>query len=171
MAGTSTVATVDEILTNRTELMLTLRKNLERAHVRMCNQANAGRTDVQFAKGDWVLFKLQPYRQTTLARRLSQKLARRFYGPFIILERIGAVAYRLQLPATAKIHNVFHVSKLKRFVGDPIAAFQDLLDEFIKQHPLQTPKAILKRQEVLRLEQRFSEFLVQWKGQAPGDET
>lgn len=97
----------------------------------MCNQINTKRTDVQFHQGDWVLLKLQPYRQSSLVRQSSHKLARRFYGPFQIIEHIGAVAYRLQLPPTAKLHNVFHVSKLKKFVGDPNAADHCLPDEFI----------------------------------------
>lgn len=107
----------------------------------------------------------------SLARRSSHKLARRFYGPFQIIERIGAVAYRLQLPISAKIHDVFHVSKLKRFVGDPIAVSHNLPIEFLNQHPLLEPDAILKQREVLKLGRSFKELLVQWKGQSAADAT
>lgn len=171
LRGNSTVAAVDEVLTERAELLSTLQANLKRAQARMANQVNTKRTDIQFQQGEWVWLRLQPYRQVTLARRSSHKLARRFYGPFQIMERIGKVAYRLQLPSTAKLHNVFHVSKLKRFVGDPVAAHRLLPTEFLNQHPLQEPAAILKRREILKLGRNFKEVLVQWKGQLVDDAT
>ena len=111
---------------------------------------NSRRTDVQFKIGDWVLLKLQPYRQESLARRSFHKLARHFYGPFQISERLGAVAYRLILPPTAKLHSVFHVSKLKRFVGDPNIASGFLPEEFLHQHPLRVPESIVTNRRVLK---------------------
>ena len=48
------------------------------------------------------------------------KLSPRFIGPFEILERIGPVAYRLALPPSLDaVHNVFHVSMLRKYVADP----------------------------------------------------
>ncbi|XP_022974918.1 uncharacterized protein LOC111475011 [Cucurbita maxima] len=54
------------------------------------------------------------------------KLSPRFVGPFEILKRIGAVAYRLVLPPTvATVHNVFHVSMLRKYTPDPTHIIED----------------------------------------------
>ncbi|KAL0319963.1 UNVERIFIED_CONTAM: hypothetical protein Sradi_5257800 [Sesamum radiatum] len=55
----------------------------------MKQQADRHRRDLDFSVGDWVLLRLQPYRQLSVQRRASQKLGRRFFGPFRILRRLG----------------------------------------------------------------------------------
>lgn len=115
----SKIASLDEILSKKGEVLQLLKANLARARNRMTQQANRKRTDKTFSEGDWVYLKLQPYRQLSLKQRASQKLSKRYYGPFRILRKIGFVAYELDLPSSARMHPVFHISLLKLCHGQP----------------------------------------------------
>ncbi|XP_042443933.1 uncharacterized protein LOC122029038 [Zingiber officinale] len=82
---------------------------------------------LEFAVGDHVFLRVSPIKGVKRFG-LKGKLAPRFIGPFQILEWIGAVAYRLALPpALAGVHNVFHVSMLRKYVPDPTHVLKDLI--------------------------------------------
>ncbi|TXG60193.1 hypothetical protein EZV62_014766 [Acer yangbiense] len=115
--GSSLVSAVDNLLEDRDAILDELRMHLLCAQQKMKMYADAKRHNLEFVVGDLVFLKLRPYRQRSLAQRRYDKLAARFYGPFKVLARIGKVAYKLELPPTAAIHPVFHVSQLRQALG------------------------------------------------------
>ncbi|KAL0546403.1 hypothetical protein IC582_016311 [Cucumis melo] len=86
---------------------------------RQKSYADVRRKDLEFEVGDKVFLKVAPMRGVLRFERRG-KLSPRFVGPFEILERIGPVAYRLALPPSlSTVHDVFHVSMLRKYVPDP----------------------------------------------------
>jgi hypothetical protein len=141
------------------ELMLKLiQQHLLRAQQRIKSQADKGRTEREFAVGDMVYLKLQPYVQSSVAPRAAHKLSFKFFGPYMILARVGKVAYKLQLPSSATIHPVIHVSQLKRAVGNrPVsAALPDTLSH------IQVPLQALDRRVILRGGKQIQQVLIKW---------
>jgi hypothetical protein len=92
------------------------------------------------------------------------KLGPKFYGPYKVIKRVGEVSYRLQLPAGARIHDVFHVDLLKPFHGEPSAVPAAL-------PPLRHGRACLEPTAVLKcqLARGQQEVLVQWQGKPPAE--
>lgn len=102
--------------TEREEILHQLKGQLLQARARMKKYAGMHRQERSFVIGDLVYLKLQPYRQQTMVLCKKLKLSKRYYGPYKIIQRVGKVAYKLELPATSKIHPVFHVSQLKKVI-------------------------------------------------------
>ncbi|XP_073103956.1 uncharacterized protein [Elaeis guineensis] len=92
---------------------------LQQAQHRMKVQYDKGRQDLSFALGAWVWLRLQPYRQMSIAGLRRTKLTPRYFGPYQVLHLVGSVTYQLALPPNAKLHDIFHVSLLQPYHGDP----------------------------------------------------
>lgn len=74
--------------------------------------------DHEFQVGEKVFLQVKPFK-SSIRYGKGSKLAPRYVGPFEILERMGPIAYCLALPPSlSRIHNVFHVSFLKKYKLD-----------------------------------------------------
>jgi hypothetical protein len=99
------------------EQMLKIKKNLKASQDRQKSYADKNKIHREFKVGDHVFLKVKANR-SSLKLGSCAKLAVRFCGPFEILESIGPVAYMIALPTSMSIHNVFHVSLLKKYIPD-----------------------------------------------------
>ncbi|KAL0534000.1 hypothetical protein IC582_028277 [Cucumis melo] len=96
-----------------------IRARMLTAQSRQKSYANVGCKDLEFEVGDMVFLKVAPMKGVMRFEKKG-KLSPRFVGPFEILKRIGPMAYRLALPPSfSAVHDVFHVSMLRRYVTDP----------------------------------------------------
>ena len=95
-----------------------IRQRLVAAQNRQRKYADQSRRDKEFEKGELVLLKVSPWKGVMRFGKKG-KLSPRFIGPFEVLHRVGKVAYELALPPNLQhIHNVFHVSMLRRYHPD-----------------------------------------------------
>lgn len=134
--------------------------------------ADQQRTDKSFQVGDWVYLKLKPYRQLSAKAIKDHKLSKRFFGPFQTLEKIGPLAYKLDLPPSLRIHPVFHISLLKKHNGETFPSLTPSLSSTFKDHhPIFKLKAILDRRAVQNGPISTEQILVQWEYSLPEEAT
>ncbi|RVW12115.1 V-type proton ATPase subunit G2 [Vitis vinifera] len=119
------------------EKVALIKERLKAAQSRHKSYADHRRRDLEFEVGDHVFLKVSPMKSVMRFGRKG-KLSPRFVGPFEILERVGTLAYKVALPPSlSKVHNVFHVSTLRKYIYDPshvvelepIQIFEDLTYE------------------------------------------
>ncbi|KAK8609334.1 hypothetical protein V6N13_061783 [Hibiscus sabdariffa] len=108
-----------ELIQETEDTVRLIRDRLKQAFDRQKSYADRRRKDIEFAVGDRVFLKVSPWKKVLRFGRKG-KLSPKFIGPYRILERVGTVAYRLELPPQlSRIHNVFHVSMLRQYRPDP----------------------------------------------------
>ena len=143
-----------------------IKKRLLAAQSRQKSYADTRRRDLAFAVGDYVYLKVSPMRGVIRFGKTG-KLAPRYVGPFPILERIGTLAYKVELPEwLSGVHNVFHISQLRKHVHDPDSIVEEAAQENlditpelqVRREPL---KIIGKETKVLR-NKKVHLVKVQW---------
>ncbi|XP_070013614.1 uncharacterized protein [Nicotiana sylvestris] len=156
------VQATEDTMMRRQQMQQLLKDNLTKAQERMKYYADKRRSDREFQVGDMVYLKLQPYRQTSLALRRNLKLRSKYYGPYKILARIDSFAYKLDLSPEFKVHPMFHVSLLKKKIGDRVVVQTTLPITGKDGQFLVKPVAILQRQLIKMNNAVVVRVLVQW---------
>jgi hypothetical protein len=139
-----------------------VRENLRVAQSRQNSYTDHRRRELSFDVGDFVYLKVSPMR--VLCRfKVRGKLTPRFIGPFKILEKRGEVAYQLELPSQLfDVHNVFHVSQLKKCLRVPEEQLPiedlDAKDLSYQEYPVK----ILETSEGVTRNKRIKICKVQW---------
>lgn len=166
--GSSSVDACNDILMTREDMIL-LRKRLIKAQIQMKVNVDGHNRNDDFPIGAWAYVKKQPYRQVSLTDLKYHKLSKCFCRPYLILDKIGSVAYKLSLPPESRIHNVFHCSLLKLHEGPPPTTIEQLPPALVDNHPVVSPLVVLdfQTQMVDGIPTKFA--LVQWRGLLPDD--
>ena len=99
-------------------------------------------------------------------------MAPHYCGPFEILSRIGQVAYQLALPPNLRVHNVFHISVLKKYVHDATHVVNwNVVQVEPEGEFLVEPDCILGRREITLQNRTIGQVKVQWKHLSPEEAT
>jgi hypothetical protein len=106
-----------DLLREMDEQILKIKQNLKAAQDRQKIYVDKGRTHREFKFGDHVFLKGKANKSSLKLGNCS-KLVAHYCGTFEILERIGPMACMISFPASMSVHNVFHVSLLKKYIHD-----------------------------------------------------
>lgn len=148
------------------------KKELQRAQQRQAKYADESRREIQLAEGDRVLLSTENLQLKD--RERTKKLLGKYIGPFIVRRIASKVAYELELPASMKIHPVFHVSKLKPY-RDGAAEWPERKQDDLQRPPpellnedgeeeWEVEKILNRRTRQTGRSGRRVEYLVLWRG-------
>ncbi|XP_073004932.1 uncharacterized protein [Typha latifolia] len=136
------------------------------------DNADNRRRNLDFQVGNMVFLKVSPLKGLIRFGKKG-KLSHRFIGPFEVLERIGEVAYQIALPSRlAKVHNVFHVSMLRKYVpsADHVIDFEPLeIRENLSYE--EQPVEILETQQITLRNRVISFVKILWQNHKPEEAT
>ncbi|CAJ2673060.1 unnamed protein product [Trifolium pratense] len=156
-----------EIVQETTEKIRMIREKMKASQSRQKSYHDKRRKDIEFQEGDHVFLRVTS--TTGVGRALkSRKLTSRFIGPFEILKRVGKVAYRIALPPSlANMHDVFHVSQLRKYVSDPTHVIESDDVQVRDDLTVETVPLRIEGREVKRLRNKeIASVKVVWGGPA-----
>ncbi|GJZ55159.1 hypothetical protein Tco_0610352 [Tanacetum coccineum] len=125
------------------ERIIQIKQRIQTARDRQKSYADLKRKPMEFQVGDKVMLKVSPWKGVVRFGKRG-KLNPRYVGPFKVLKKVGAVAYKLELPQELnRVHNTFHVSNLKKcYSDDPLVVPLEGLQVDDKLHFVEEPVEI-----------------------------
>ncbi|GJU64226.1 putative reverse transcriptase domain-containing protein [Tanacetum coccineum] len=136
-----------------TERIIQIKQRIQTARDRQKSYADLKHKPMEFQVGDKVMLKVSPWKGVVRFGKWG-KLNPRYVGPFKVLKKVGAIAYKLELPQElSRVHNTFHVSNLKKcYYDDPLVVPLEGLQVEDKLHFVEELVEIMDR-EVKQLRQ------------------
>lgn len=143
-----------------------IKERLKTAQSCQKSYSDIRRRDLEFKEDDWVFLKVSPMKGIMRFGKKG-KLSPRYAGPYRIIQRISQVAYKLKLPPEMSlVHPVFHVSMLKKVVGDPSTiVLVEIIEVNEELSYEEVPVAILDRQVRKLRNKEFASVKVLWRNQ------
>ncbi|KAI3751572.1 hypothetical protein L2E82_22662 [Cichorium intybus] len=161
-----------EIITETEAKIKSIREHLRIAQQRQKQYANKRRKPLEFQIGDMVMLKVSPWKGIIRFGKHG-KLSPRFIRPFRVIQHVGAIAYKIELPDELRgIHNVFHISHLRKTLYDEstrVSLTEVQLDERL-QHQEQ-PEKILDRKIKMLRNKEIGIVKIQWRHHRDTDVT
>ena len=161
-----------ELVQMTTDKIKVIRDNLKIAQDRQKSYADKRRKDLEFQVGDKVFLRISPWKGIIRFGKRG-KLSPRFIGPYEVIGKVGEVAYRLELPAElSRIHNVFHVSMLRKYIADPSHVLLEQPMELKENLSYEeTPVQILDRRDQILRSKVIPLVKVLWRNHAVEEAT
>ncbi|GJU99208.1 putative reverse transcriptase domain-containing protein [Tanacetum coccineum] len=136
-----------DLIQETTEKIIQIKQRIQAARDRQKSYADLKRKPMEFQVGDRVMLKVSPWKGVVRFGKRG-KLNPRYVRPFKVLEKVGSVAYKLELPQElSRVHNTFHVSNLKKCYSDePLAVPLEGLHIEDKLQFVEEPVEIMERE-------------------------
>ncbi|GJZ73882.1 putative reverse transcriptase domain-containing protein [Tanacetum coccineum] len=152
-----------KIVQETTEKIIQIKQRMQVARDRQKSYADLKRKPMDFQVGDEVMLKVSPWKGVIRFGKRG-KLNPRYVGLFKVLEKVGSVAYKLELPEElSRVHNTFHVSNLKKCHADePLAVSLDGLRLNDKLQFVEEPVEIMDREVKQLRRSRVPIVKVRW---------
>ncbi|GJS14707.1 putative reverse transcriptase domain-containing protein [Tanacetum coccineum] len=152
-----------ELVQETTERIIQIKQRIQTARDRQKSYADLKHKPMEFQVGDKVMLKVSPWKGVVRFGKRG-KLNPRYVGPFKVLKKVGAVAYKLELPQElSRVHNTFHVSNLKKcYSDDPLVVPLEGLQVDDKLHFVEEPVEIMDREVKQLRRSRVPIVKVRW---------